>query len=92
MKVHMYEDLLSVISQEFNNIICKRIKSLRKSNNLTIEQLAYQSGISKGGLSEIERNMKEPRAYTIIRICAGLNITMKDFFDFDEINKFTTIL
>ena len=88
----MYEDILSVISQEFNNIICKRIKSLRKSNNLTIEQLAYQSGISKGGLSEIERNMKEPRAYTIIRICAGLNITMKEFFDFDEINKFTTIL
>lgn len=88
----MYEDILSVISQEFNNIICKRIKSLRKSHNLTIEQLAYQSGISKGGLSEIERNMKEPRAYTIIRICAGLNITMKEFFDFEEINKFTAIL
>ena len=88
----MYEDILSVISQEFNNIICRRIKSLRKAHKLTIEQLAYQSGISKGGLSEIERNMKEPRAYTIIRICAGLNITMKEFFDFEEINKFTAIL
>ena len=81
-----------MISQEFNNIICKRIKSLRKEHKLTIEKLAYQSGISKGGLSEIERNMKEPRAFTIIRLCAGLNITMKEFFDFEEINEFGELL
>lgn len=55
---------------------------------MTLEQLAYQSGISKGGLSEIERNMKEPRAYTILRICSGLGVSMKDFFDFDELDKF----
>ena len=61
---------------------------LRKESSLTLEQLAYQSGISKGGLSEIERNMKEPRTYTILRICNGLGITIKDFFDFEEINKF----
>ena len=45
---------------------------LRKERKMTREQLAYQSGISKGGLSEIERNMKEPRAYTILKICNGL--------------------
>lgn len=71
-----------------NNVICKRISTLRKEHNLTLEQLAYQSGISKGGLSEIERNMKEPRAYTILRICSGLGITMKDFFDYNEIDDF----
>ena len=59
---------------------------------LTIEKLAYQSGISKGGLSEIERNKKEPRAYTILKICSGLGITMKDFFDFEEINTFLSSL
>ena len=48
-------------NKEFNTIICKRIKDLRKAKNLKMEQLAYQSGISKGGLSEIERNMKEPK-------------------------------
>lgn len=77
---------------EFNKIISKRIVDLRKQKKLTIEQLAYQSGISKGGLSEIERNMKEPRIYTILRLCAGLNITIKDFFDFDEIDRFKDIL
>lgn len=55
---------------------------------MTLEQLAYQSGISKGGLSEIERNMKEPRAFTILKICAGLGITMNEFFAFKELDDF----
>jgi len=77
-----------MVNKEFNKIICERISALRKEHNLTIEKLAYSSGISKGGLSEIERNMKEPRAYTILRLCNGLGISMKDFFDFVELDKF----
>ena len=73
---------------ELSRIICKRILDLQTENNLTIEQLAYQSGISKGGLSEIVRNLKEPTNYTISKICAALNITMKDFFDYKEIENF----
>lgn len=78
-------------NQDFNKIICQRILNLRKEHQLTLEQLAYQCGISKGGLSEIERNMKEPRAYTIFKICTGLGITMKEFFDFEEIDKFADL-
>lgn len=79
-------------NKDFNKIICQRIMQLRKERNLTIEQLAYQSGISKGGLSEIERNLKEPRAYTILKICSALEITMADFFNFSEINGFMDLL
>lgn len=75
-------------NREFNNIICKRITNLRKSKNLTVEKLAYQSGISKGGLSEIERGKKSPMPLTILKICTGLGITIKDFFDYEEINNF----
>jgi len=81
-----------MINQDFNKLICQRILSLRKEHGLTLEKLAYQSGISKGGLSEIERNMKEPRAYTILRICNGLGISMKEFFDFNELEQFAEIL
>ena len=79
------------MNHDFNKIICQRILNLRKEHKLTLEQLAYQCGISKGGLSEIERNMKEPRAYTIFKICAGLGITMKEFFDFEEIDEFADL-
>ena len=75
-------------NNDFNKIICKRICTLRRMRGLTMEKLAYQSGISKGGLSEIEREMKEPRLYTIAKICATLNITLKDFFDFPELKNF----
>ncbi|MBR1908911.1 helix-turn-helix transcriptional regulator [bacterium] len=79
-------------NKDFNNILCKRIIELRKSNNLTLEKLAYQSGISKGGLSEIERGLKSPMPLTILKICTGLGITMKDFFDYKEINDFQSHL
>lgn len=75
-------------NKNFNHVICQRICKLRKEKGLTLEKLAYQSGISKGGLSEIERNMKEPRIYTIAKICTGLDITITEFFNFDEINSF----
>ena len=74
--------------KKLGQILCKRIKYLMKENNLTIEQLAYQSGISKGGLSEITREMKEPTNYTIIKICVALNISMSEFFDFDELSGY----
>ena len=79
-------------NKDFSKIISNRILSLKNERNLTSEQLAYMSGISKGGLSEIERNMKEPRMFTLLKICAGLGIKMKDFFDFDEIDEFINTL
>lgn len=69
-------------------LLCKRISELRKARKITLEKLAYESDISKGGLSEIERNMKEPRAYTIFKIRKSLGIAMKEFFDFEEIDDF----
>lgn len=74
---------------ELNKLISKRITYLREQQNLTIEKLAYTSGISKGGLSEIENYKKEPKINTILKICSGLGISAKDFFDFIEIEDYT---
>lgn len=79
-------------NKEFNKLIGQRISFLRKQQELTLEQLAYQSGISKGGLSEIERNMKEPRAYTIMKICSALEITISEFFNSSEFEEFLNSL
>ena len=75
-------------NSEFNQIICKRISKLRKDKKITMEKLAFQSDISKGGLSEIERGMKEPRVYTIAKICSALDISMSEFFNFSELKTF----
>ena len=77
------------MKKELKRIICNRIIELRKKHGLKMEQLALQSGISKGGLSEIERYKKQPQIFTITKICAGLGITLQEFFSYKEINKFT---
>ena len=74
--------------ENFKKIICNRIISLRHKHNLKQEQLAYQSGISKGGLNEIEKYLKTPLIYTIAKICSGLGITMDEFFKFKEIKDY----
>ena len=68
--------------------MCKRIAELKKARKIILEKLAYESKISKGRLSKIERNMKEPRAYTIFKICKVLGISMKEFFNFEEMDEF----
>lgn len=69
---------------DLNKKIGKRIIHLRQNKGLTMEKLAYESGISKGGLSEIERGLKEPRISTLHKICESLGISLKDFFDFED--------
>ena len=77
-----------MLKKQYNQLIADRINSFRIKNHLTIEALAYQSGISKGGLSEILKYKKAPTPYTIGRICAGLQITHAEFYslnDFDDV-------
>lgn len=69
--------------KELNKQIGERIVALRKERGITMEKLAYESGISKGGLSEIERGMKDTRISTIFRICNTLEMSVKEFYDFE---------
>lgn len=78
-------------NKELSTILAKRINFFLAKYRLTQEKLAYQSGISKGGLSEITRCLQEPSLFTIVKICAGLNISIKQFFDFPEIETFKNL-
>ncbi|MDR1113845.1 MAG: helix-turn-helix domain-containing protein [Candidatus Margulisbacteria bacterium] len=64
--------------------LAKRIKALRKARGLTAEQLAINSDLSKTALSYIERCMKEPKLCTLESIADGLNVTLKELFNFPE--------
>ena len=53
-----------------------------KENNLTAYQLSYKAGISNSIISDCRRGkVKEPTISSIIHICEGLNIELKDFFN-----------
>lgn len=70
----------------------KRIKELRLQNDLTLEDLASRSELTKGFLSQLERNLTSPSISTLEDILEALGTNLSDFFreDKEEQIVFTT--
>jgi len=66
-----------------NEQVNTRIKELRKKAGLTQEELAFNSGIHVSFISEIERGLKNPSIESLDKLLIALNISFKDFFDFE---------
>ena len=66
-----------------------RIIELLDENKISAYKLSYKGGISPSNISDVLRGkVSEPTVSTILHICEGANITLKDFFDskvFDEV-------
>ena len=67
----------------------QRIKQLLTQNNMKLFDLSKAAGISLPTISDFLKNdTKNLRMDTMLHICEGFNITLKDFFDdplFDEV-------
>ena len=61
--------------------IGQRIRLLRKSNQLTIKQLANGCGLSANAISLVERGEVAPTVATLCKIASALGITIAAFFD-----------
>lgn len=61
------------------NIGCK-IKDLRVQKGLTQEELANRCELSKGFISQLERDLTSPSIATLIDILQCLGTDLKDFF------------
>lgn len=66
-----------------------RIIELLEKNNMSAYKLSYKGGFSPSNISDVLRGkVTEPTVTTILHICEGANISLKDFFDsklFDEV-------
>lgn len=60
--------------------IGQKIKDLRLKNGLTLEELASRSELSKGFLSQLERDLTSPSISTLNDIVEALGISLSDFF------------
>ena len=60
----------------------KRIKYLLKQNNMKLWDLSKAAGVSWPTISDfLKKDTKNLRMDTMLHICEGFNITLKDFFD-----------
>jgi transcriptional regulator with XRE-family HTH domain len=69
---------------ELEIAIGERLKSLRASSGLTLDQLAERSGVSRAMISRIERAEASPTAALLARLCEGLGLTLSAFFAPEE--------
>ncbi len=67
----------------------KRIKNLLKEKNMKLFDLSKSAGVSLPTISDFLKNdTKNLRMDTLLHICEGFNITLKDFFSdplFDDV-------
>ena len=57
-----------------------KIKQLRVKNGLTLEELASRSELTKGFLSQLERDLTSPSISTLEDILEALGSSLSDFF------------
>lgn len=56
------------------------IKEARLAQNMSLATLSKLSGISKGHLSKIEREEREPKIGTLIQIAMALKVDIKELY------------
>lgn len=61
--------------------IGEKIKNLRIKNALTQEELANRCELTKGFISQLERDLTSPSIATLMDILEGLGTNLKDFFN-----------
>jgi transcriptional regulator with XRE-family HTH domain len=60
--------------------IGSRIRAARQSQRLTIEQVAEATGLTKGFLSRVERDLTSPSVASLVTLCQVLSVSVGDLF------------
>ena len=65
-----------------------KIKQLRTQKGLTLEELASRSELTKGFLSQLERNLTSPSIDSLDDILEALGTNLADFFQEDKVEQY----
>ncbi|MGZ3569003.1 MAG: helix-turn-helix domain-containing protein, partial [Thermodesulfobacteriota bacterium] len=60
--------------------IISKMRSLRKSREVSLDKLAKMTGLTKGYLSQIENSTKSPPFSTLDKIAYALGVDITYFF------------
>lgn len=70
--------------KDLNLIIGNRLKDIRNKRNLSLDEVARLTGVSKAMLGQIERGKSNPTVSTLWKIATGLKISFSLFIDEDQ--------
>lgn len=73
--------------------VAQRIIELCKEKDLTINALVYKCGLSPSTVySMLNIKSQNPGVVTIQKICDGLDISLRDFFDSELFDKMEQVI
>ena len=76
---------------KLSEAMARKLNRICIEKNISINKLASMSCLTQSTVQNIvDGNSKNPKTLTIVRICDGLGISLKDFFDdkvFDNIDR-----
>lgn len=65
---------------ERGRLIGHRLRARRRTLGLTLEEVAGRAGLTKGFLSEIERDRTSPSVASLVRLCDALDLPVGSLF------------
>lgn len=68
---------------DVDNLISRRVRELRRSRGLSLEQLAERSGVSRSMISLIERQETSPTAAVLNKLADALGVSLPGLFSHD---------
>ena len=68
--------------QRLAKLLGARIAGLRGKSGLTQERCAWEAGLSKAYLSQIEAGKRLPSLVTLLALAERLGVEIRDFFNF----------
>lgn len=76
----------------YKRMLGNDIRSIRKDNDLTIEQVADGSGLHPTTIQKIESGTREPRATTLMKLANGLGVPPGRLLEGDASTQITAQL
>lgn len=74
-------DHISDPAENLDKVVAQRVRELRAAKNLTLDQLAALSGVSRAMISRIERAEASATAVLLVKLGAALGVTLGALFE-----------
>lgn len=76
--------------RDFSSILLSRLLSLCQARGISVNKLAGMSGLSQTTLNSfIHGQSKNPTVRTLHKMANGFGMTLAEFLDFPELNRFS---
>lgn len=70
--------------EPINTQVARRLRQLRQTRGLSLEELASRSGVSRAMLSQIETQKTNPTIAVLWKVAAGLKVSFAELLALDE--------